>query len=62
LPDGRALRDFFKANYGTAITAYRRIAAEPDRVAALDSALGERFLAGSSAVEWEYLLITGRKR
>ena len=54
---GEAFRDFFKANYGPTITAYRSIAAEPDRVAGLDSAmaeLGQRFLAGSSAMEWEY--------
>jgi SAM-dependent methyltransferase len=64
-PTGQAFRDFFKANYGPTITAYRGIAAEPGRVAILDSALaelGERFLAGSSAMEWEYLVITGRKR
>ena len=62
---GQAFRDFFKANYGPTITAYRSIAPEPDRVAGLDSALaelGERFLAGSSTMEWEYLVITGRKR
>jgi hypothetical protein len=61
--NGQAFRDFFKANYGPTITAYRSIAAEPDRVAALDSALVELgFLAKSSAMGWEYLLITGRKR
>jgi hypothetical protein len=24
--------------------------------------LGDRYLAGSSAMEWEYLLVTARKR
>jgi len=62
---GEAFRDFFKANYGPTITTYRNIAADPDSVAALDAALtklGQRFLAGSSTMHWEYLLITARKR
>ncbi|RFZ04983.1 Demethylmenaquinone methyltransferase [Mycobacterium marinum] len=63
--DGASFRDYFKANYGPTIAAYRAIAAEPDRVAALDAelaALGDRYLAGSSAMEWEYLLVTARER
>ncbi|SPM37774.1 hypothetical protein MRAB57_5623 [Mycobacterium rhizamassiliense] len=63
--DGAMFRDFFKANYGPTIAAYRGIADEPDRIAALDAqlaALGDRYLAGSSAMEWEYLLVTARKR
>lgn len=63
--DGAAFRDFFKAHYGPTVAAYQGIADEPDRVAALDTELAEladRFLAGSSAMEWEYLLITARKR
>ncbi|ORV97462.1 hypothetical protein [Mycobacterium kyorinense] len=62
---GEAFRDFFKANYGPTITTYRTIAADHDRVAALDAALaelGQRFLAGSSTMHWEYLLVTARKR
>lgn len=62
---GEAFRDFFKANYGPTITTYRNIAADHDRVAALDAALaglGNRFLAGSSTMRWEYLLVTARKR
>ncbi|WP_454789308.1 class I SAM-dependent methyltransferase [Mycolicibacterium lutetiense] len=57
-PDGAAFRDHFKANYGPTISAYRAIAADADRVAALDAeiaALGDRFLTGSS-MPWEYLL------
>jgi ubiquinone/menaquinone biosynthesis C-methylase UbiE len=64
-PTGEAFRDFFKANYGPTITTYGNIAAEPHRVAALDAALaglGQRFLAGSPTMDWEYLLITARKR
>lgn len=62
--DGAAFRDYFKINYGPTITAYRAIADDADRVAALDAdiaALGDRFLNGSSTMEWEYLLLTARK-
>lgn len=62
---GEAFRDFFKHNYGPTISAYRHIAAQSDRVAALDAALaelGDRFLAGSSTMKWEYLVVTARKR
>ena len=59
--------DYFKAHYGPTIAAYRGIADDPDRVAALDrdlADLAERHqrAAGSTAMEWEYLLLTGRKR
>lgn len=57
-PDGAAFRDHFKANYGPTISAYRAIAADADRVAALDAdiaALGDRYLSGST-MRWEYLL------
>ncbi|MCV7408457.1 hypothetical protein AWC05_05370 [Mycobacterium florentinum] len=63
--DGAAFRDFFKANYGPTLAAYRGIADQPERVAALDTQLaelGDRYLAGSSTMEWEYLLVTARKR
>jgi SAM-dependent methyltransferase len=63
--DGAAFRDFFKTHYGPTILAYRGIASQPDRVAGLDAKLaelGDRCLAGSSTMEWEYLLVTARKR
>jgi SAM-dependent methyltransferase len=67
--DGSAFRDFFKANYAPAIAAYRGIEGEPDRVAALDARLaelGDRYLGGSSSsspvMEWEYLVVTARRR
>jgi len=63
--DGVSFRDFFKAHYGPTISAYRGIVGEPDWTAALDAALaelGDRYLAGSSTMEWEYLLVTARKR
>lgn len=62
--DGVAFREYFKANYGPTIAAYRGIAEAPDRVAALDAdiaALAERFLR-SGSMDWEYLLLTARKR
>lgn len=59
------LRDYFKARYGPTIVVYRALAAEPDRVAALDDDLVElvrRFDRGEGSVvlEWEYLLTTMR--
>jgi SAM-dependent methyltransferase len=62
-------RDYFKANYGPTIAVYKFIAADPDRVAALDrelEELAERFdrgtgRSGSTAMDWEYLLLTARK-
>jgi SAM-dependent methyltransferase len=63
--DGAAFRDFFKTHYGPTISAYRGIAGEPDRITALDAdlaELGNRYLVGSSTMEWEYLLVIARKR
>jgi hypothetical protein len=63
--DGATFRDFFKANYGPTIAAYRNIADQPDRIEALDAELaelGDQYLAGSSSMEWEYLVVTARKR
>jgi len=60
-------RDYFKANYGPTIAVYRAIAGDPQRTAALDAELAElarRFDqgSGSTVMEWEYLLLTARKR
>jgi hypothetical protein len=62
-------RDYFKARYGPTIAAYRGIAADPDRTAALDAELaglarrhGTVNATGSTAMAWEYLLFTARKR
>lgn len=62
-----ALRDYFKAYYGPTINTYRHIAADPQRVEALDAALVElvrRFARPGPGLrlEWEYLLLTARKR
>jgi ubiquinone/menaquinone biosynthesis C-methylase UbiE len=62
--DGAAFRDYFKNVYGPTIAAYRNIAGDADRVAALDADLariGDEFLQGGSTMQWEYLLLTARK-
>ncbi len=75
---GADFREFFKANYGPTVAVYRAIADEPERVAALDASLAELAErhgvpadgsgAGAGAtpetlvMEWEYLLLTARKR
>jgi SAM-dependent methyltransferase len=65
--DGEALRDYFKATYGPTIAIYRAIAADPQKVAALDTALaslGEQYgrkVGGSFVMEWEYLLLTATR-
>jgi ubiquinone/menaquinone biosynthesis C-methylase UbiE len=59
--DGAAFRDYFKANYGPTIVAYRGIADQPDKVAALDAdiaSLGDQ----ECATGWEYLLLTAHAR
>jgi len=62
-------RDYFKARYGPTIAAYRGIAADQDRTAALDAELADlarRYgtvdATGSTVMAWEYLLFTARKR
>ncbi|MGM0930368.1 MAG: class I SAM-dependent methyltransferase [Actinomycetota bacterium] len=58
-------RDFFKACYGPTINTYRNIAEDPDRVQALDQDLVElahRHDLGDGRMEWEYLLLTARKK
>jgi SAM-dependent methyltransferase len=65
-PDPGAFRDFFKRAYGPTVSAYRAAGDDAERVAALDAALAD--LAGRSArgtgplvMDWEYLLVTGRR-
>jgi hypothetical protein len=44
---------------------YKNISEDPERVAALDDELAElarRFQQGTTVMEWEYLLLTARKR
>jgi SAM-dependent methyltransferase len=59
-------RDYFKARYGPTIAVYQSIAGDPDRTKALDQALADLARhhdhgTGSTVMDWEYLLISGRK-
>jgi SAM-dependent methyltransferase len=60
-------RENFKTNYGPTIATYRHIADDPERVAALDRALADvarRYDRGGdkTVLDWEYLVVTARKR
>jgi SAM-dependent methyltransferase len=62
--DGAHFRDYFKDNYGPTIAAYRGLGEDRDRIAALDAdlaRLGDDALSGSG-MEWEYLMVTARRR
>ena len=60
-------REAFKTHYGPTIATYRNIAEDPERVAALDRALADlarRYDRGvdKTVLDWEYLVVTARKR
>jgi SAM-dependent methyltransferase len=60
-------RDYFKAFYGPTIAVYRAIADDRERVSALDADLADlarRFDRGTggTVMDWEYLLLTARRR
>jgi hypothetical protein len=60
----QAVHDYFKTHYGPTINAYRTIGSNPVLAAALDAQLvelAERHLR-DGVMEWEYLLVTARKR
>lgn len=60
---GAGFRDYFKSHYGPTIVAYRGLADDPDRTAALDAelaALGDDHLT-DGVMEWEYLLVTATR-
>ena len=64
-PEG--FRDYFKARYGPVIAVYRGMADDRQRTAALDADLADLARrhdrgSGSTVMEWEYLLLTARKR
>ena len=63
--DASAFLGYFKERYGPTIAAYKAIAAEPDKVRALDEALidlARRHDLGDGVMEWEYLLVTARRQ
>lgn len=58
-------RTYFRENYGPTLVAYRGLADQPERTAALDAALDElaaAFRDASGRMRWEYVLVTGRRR
>jgi ubiquinone/menaquinone biosynthesis C-methylase UbiE len=57
-------REFFKTTYGPTIVAYRGIADDPEKVAALDAALADlaRRYDHGGVMDWEYLLVTATRR
>jgi len=60
-------RDYFKANYGPTVAAYRYVADDPEKVAGLDRDLADLARrhdigTGTTVMDWEYLLLTARKR
>ena len=58
-------REFFKERYGPTIAVYTANADDPERCAALDrdlDALADRYGAADGTMEWEYLLLTARRR
>jgi SAM-dependent methyltransferase len=60
-------RDYFKARYGPTIAAYRNVADDPVRTAALDRELADLARrhdhgTGTTVMDWEYLLLTARKQ
>lgn len=60
-----SFRDYWKTVYGPTIVAYRTVADDPERTAALDrdlAAVAARYDRGTDTVimDWEYLVLTAR--
>ena len=60
-------RDYFKSHYGPTIATYNSIAADPDKVAALDRDLADLARrndrgTSSTVLDWEYLLVIARRK
>ncbi len=61
---GAAFRDYFKERYGPTRAVYAFLGDDTEKVAALDASLaevGDRFIEDGVS-QWEYLLLTARKR
>jgi SAM-dependent methyltransferase len=61
-----AFRDYFRAKYGPTVAAYRGLANEPERIAALDRDLADLARqhdrgTATTVMDWEYLLLTARR-
>jgi ubiquinone/menaquinone biosynthesis C-methylase UbiE len=62
---GSRFREYFKANYGPTIAAYRGLGADARRVAELDAdiaRLADDAIAGSATMDWEYLTVVAKRR
>jgi ubiquinone/menaquinone biosynthesis C-methylase UbiE len=63
---GQQFREYFKANYGPTIAAYRGLGDDETRIAALDADIDrladDALTAASATMEWEYLLVVATKR
>jgi hypothetical protein len=60
---GEDFREYFKANYGPTIAAYRGLGDDRERISALDAdidRLADVALQGRP-MEWEYLLVVATK-
>lgn len=58
-----AFRTYWKVTYGPTIVAYRNVADDPERTAALDAdiaGVAARHDRGDGTMDWEYLLLTAR--
>jgi hypothetical protein len=58
-----AFRDYFKAKYGPTVSAYRGLANEPERIAALDQDFADLARqhdrgTATTVMDWEYLLLS----
>ena len=59
-----SFRTYFRENYGPTLVAYRGLADQPDRVAALDAALDALVAEadeGAGRMRWEYVVVSGRR-
>jgi hypothetical protein len=66
-PTPEAWRDHWKTVYGPTIAVYRHVGDDPAEVAALDrdlAGLAARYDRGTATtvLDWEYLVLTARKR
>jgi SAM-dependent methyltransferase len=64
--EGCQFREYFKANYGPTIAAYRGLGDDETRIKALDADIDrladEALSSGASTMEWEYLVVVATKR
>ncbi|MCW2513653.1 MAG: ubiE 5 [Mycobacterium sp.] len=64
--DGERFREYFKANYGPTIAAYRGLGDDETRIKALDADIDRladgSLSSGTSTMEWEYLVVVATKR